>query len=604
MRTIPLHSSAVGGVLTMLAAAPSMLAAADITFFSWSDPHYEIEHSDGRAMVQVINGLPGTDFPAALGGKVEEPRGILIQGDLIDDGARNEEYPVQWANYTADFGVHGEGRCRFPVFDGVGNHDLNPDLFVYKQIAARNQARLQLGLIRQVSENGYHYSWDWEDIHFVQLNLFCGDHWHGEADTYGPVHDPMLSREFLIKNLRENVGTSGRPVVVIQHYRPIDENWWTHLAADGFHQVLQDYNVILILVGHQGGGPDNTWRGIHWTSSNSTLLVIRITADNHLDIAAHDGKDWRGSVRKTIRRAHQPGQGPTVIHNGDWATEITPVSATLGGKILHHADPQAKVWFYWGTSDGGSDPAAWQHSRAISPQPAHQPFHLHIDGLQPWTTYHYRCAAVTPSGTAWAAASIPFETRGHLPDGWESTFVGHPQRAGGGAHHHQETFTLRATGRDIGEGDYGIDNFQFAFQPLDGNGSVSARITSLADNAAQPRAGVMIREGTAMDARNVSLTLDRSGNLRWMNRVQIAGRSAATPPVMAATPVWLRITREGDTFTASHSADGQTWQHIGDPLTLDLAPRLSAGLAATAGNRNSSSHHTSTFDHVRVIQHP
>ena len=69
-------------------------------------------------------------------------------------------------------------------------------------------------MIQHVSDNGYHYSWDWDGVHFVNVNLFPGNVWEGEAVAYGRGHDPLFARDFLIADLRRNVGTSGRPVVI------------------------------------------------------------------------------------------------------------------------------------------------------------------------------------------------------------------------------------------------------------------------------------------------------------------------------------------------------------------------------------------------------
>ena len=69
--------------------------------------------------------------------------------------------------------------------------------------------------------------------------------------------------------------------------------------------------------------------------------------------------------------------------------------------------------------------------------------------------------------------------------------------------------TLNGAGRDR----YGAqDAFYFASQPLSGNGQIVARLDSLQlywDN----RAGVMIRESLAPDARYVSLAI-----LKWIDR--------------------------------------------------------------------------------------
>src|SRR3990172_3638915 len=137
------HRSSLFLVLVLLGCGSA--SAADLTFFSFSDPHYGA--LSGRTnptplvshpMVREINTLPGTPYPDLIGGVVGSPRGILMQGDLINDGAVADKYSTQWANYAAEFGVNGEGRCRFPVFEGVGNHDLNENLFVWNKVKERN----------------------------------------------------------------------------------------------------------------------------------------------------------------------------------------------------------------------------------------------------------------------------------------------------------------------------------------------------------------------------------------------------------------------------------------------------------------------------------
>jgi hypothetical protein len=190
----------------------------ELTFYAMSDTHvgHVIDREKGTIKQQCeevawINSLPGAAYPEAMGGVVGPPRGVVMAGDLINDGALADRYPKQWADWVADFGVDGEGRCRFPVFEGVGNHDVNLNLFVFNQIKQRNRKRLVLGYIGHVSDNGYHYSWDWNGVHFVNVNIFPGNEWHGEADAYGPAHDPLFARDFLEKDLRQNVGNSAPP---------------------------------------------------------------------------------------------------------------------------------------------------------------------------------------------------------------------------------------------------------------------------------------------------------------------------------------------------------------------------------------------------------
>ncbi len=166
--------AATGSIIVPLLLCASCLLAADFTFFGYSDTHYGAETSGINQMVDIINSLPGTAYPASIGGVVDTPRGIIMPGDLINDGAVASKYQTQWASYVADFGVNGDGRCKFPVFEGLGNHDVNTNLFIFNKIEERNVIRKKLKLISDISQNGYHYSWDWDGIHFVNVNLFPG----------------------------------------------------------------------------------------------------------------------------------------------------------------------------------------------------------------------------------------------------------------------------------------------------------------------------------------------------------------------------------------------------------------------------------------------
>jgi len=584
--------------------------AADVTFFSYSDIHYGARTSRDDATpitrspyVEVINHLPGTAYPAAVGGVVGTPRGVIMQGDLINDGALADRYPKQWADYIADFGVNGEGRCTFPVFEGVGNHDVNPNLFVFEQVKARNQVRKELGYIDHISPNGYHYAWDWDGVRFINVNLFPGDVWEGEADSYGRAHDPMYSRAFLIEDLEKFVGDSGRPVVIMQHYRPVDENWWTFSAADKYYRAIQDYNVIAIMVGHQGGGVNNTWRGINWISSNGQLIVCRIEGDTFT--AAHRTlQDWGGTFSKKIYHSYADSGLPAVVSNGDWATDVTATGATLSGRIVHEAVSPTELLVYWGPEDGGGRPDAWAHVKSLGVQAKGETVSTTVDGLEPWTPYHYRVAARNSEGTAWAGTSIPFHTAGVLPADWQTRLIGYAQRPGGGANLHRGVFTVRGSGRDIAERGEPIDNFQYAYRALEGDGAITARLTEMEVRSREPKVGVMLRENTENGAKNVALLFNPRMGLRLSSRTAPDGGStwnAAVDEVTTA-PCWLRITRRGNTFTGFRSEDGQTWTQVGEPVTVQMEPTILAGLAVTAGNRDESKLHTSTFDRISVSQ--
>ena len=576
--------------------------AADITFFAYSDCHFGAGEPPKvtTPVVDWINALPGTPFPAEIGGVVEKPRAVIMSGDLIDHGSVAEKYPEEWQNYIAQFGVNGEGICKFPVFEGMGNHDWNPNLFVYDRIKERNAKRLELGFIQNISENGYHYSWDWDGIHFINLNIFPGNGWHGEADTYSAgSHDPLFSRAFLEEDLRKNVGDTGRPVILIHHFRPIDENWWTFSAADKYHRIIQDYNVIMIMVGHQGGGVNNTWRGINWASSNGELEVFRITPDNVLTAIPRKEDKWERPIQKKIHLDYKSSGLPAVVNNGEWATGVTRESATLNGKIIYDSTPASEVTIYWGETDGGTDPAKWAHAEKLGSRKAGDPFKTAISGLKPWTPYHFRCHVANSNGTAWAAASIPFVTRGILPGKWDTEFVGHEQRPWGGANLQDGVITVRGSGRDIGEPGETIDNFQYAYTAAEGDKVIQAHLLGMEGETRQPMAGVMMRENLEAGSRSVALLQSKQG-VRLFSRAQPNGKTSISPYTKFDHPVRLKLERSGHLFTAYAAADGQEWIRIGEPVTVEMGESITAGLAVTAGNRDGSRHQEAMFDQAEI----
>jgi cytolysin (calcineurin-like family phosphatase) len=295
-------------VCTALAWPVCSVTAApprDVTFISTSDSHYrEPDHKFGhhndlnRASIEEMNRIATVAWPDKLGGgTIAKPRGVVVLGDLIDDGDRHTtERKIseeQYRLFAADFGLDGaDGLLKFPVFEGWGNHDGPPEgkekagFSSQGQIRKRNLVRKQKGLIDNLSDNGLHYSWDWDDVHFVQLNIYPADK-QREGVHYSPVwHDPQGALSFLKKDLAEKVGRSGRPVVLMSHCG-FDTDWWVKEDWQETYAAAKDYNVVLYLYGHSGTGvrqwaPDGEpkkWDCINDGHTDVGFFVIQITGD-------------------------------------------------------------------------------------------------------------------------------------------------------------------------------------------------------------------------------------------------------------------------------------------------------------------------------------
>jgi cytolysin (calcineurin-like family phosphatase) len=313
-----------GLVLIVLAAACSgsppdeTLAAAgpdDITFFITSDLHYGVSPTVAAAnglTVEAMNGLAGEPYPEAIGGRVAVPRGVVVLGDIVENG-NAPEAARWWSEFAADYDPAGRGRLRFPAYEGVGNHDGDPGKPVREGVKARNPHRPG---IRSISGNGLHYSWDWGPVHFVQLNLFPGSAGIDIINRWGKRFEgdwklPGHSLEFLVEDLRENVGASGRTVVIFQHYG-WDEwgrDWYSAREREAYAEALQGYRIAALFWGHSHEAMRIDWRGIPTFCVGSgqrnpepgEFFVVRITPEA-LTVAERKAKGGWGLTDRIALR--------------------------------------------------------------------------------------------------------------------------------------------------------------------------------------------------------------------------------------------------------------------------------------------------------------
>jgi len=322
-------------VLVLATAAASGMPAEpsskppprDLTFIATSDAHYDaFENEDRnervRDTLRYLNGVTNLTWPEELGGgPIASPRGVLALGDLIDDGDRvfqgKHQTPRQWHQFAADFGLDGtDGLLNFPVFETWGNHDGPPagrEKFGFSfqaRLKERNLRRQQKGWLTNLSTNHLHYSWDWDDVHFVMLGLYPADAQHPQI-KYSPIwHDPQGALTFLKNDLATHVGASGRPVVLLSHCG-FDTDWWHTNDWRAAFEVAKSYNVLLYLYGHTGTGlrtwgppdADSPWQCVNTGQTENGFFVVQITADRLR--LAYRSKHWLiekqadGKIRRT-----------------------------------------------------------------------------------------------------------------------------------------------------------------------------------------------------------------------------------------------------------------------------------------------------------------
>ena len=151
-----------------------------------------------------------------------------------------------------------------------------------------------------------------------------------------------------------------------------------------------------------------------------------------------------------------------------------------------------------------------------------------------------------------------------------------------------QSYTITGNGADIGESS---DQFHFAHKPLNGDGTIIARIDSIENTNAWAKAGVMIRETMDPDSVHAMVAVTPSGRVAFVFRPGTAGGSQVTSTAQdsVSLPHWVKLTRQGARFSAEHSADGVNWMPVesSDPqdpsqFNIPMVANVSVGLAVTA----------------------
>ena len=155
-------------------------------------------------------------------------------------------------------------------------------------------------------------------------------------------------------------------------------------------------------------------------------------------------------------------------------------------------------------------------------------------------------------------------------------------------------FTVTGSGADI----WGAaDAFQFAYQPMTGDGTIIARVTGIQNTSSFAKAGIMIRGSLNPDAAHVILDLRPTYDVEFMTRTNATGQTTFLATAVQAPPTWLKLVRSGSTVTAYVSSDGANWTSLG--YTSPNIPATAYwGLAVTS--HNNSATNQSTFDNVSI----
>jgi hypothetical protein len=158
----------------------------------------------------------------------------------------------------------------------------------------------------------------------------------------------------------------------------------------------------------------------------------------------------------------------------------------------------------------------------------------------------------------------------------------------GGTPRFQQTatdcYTMIASGTDI----WGTaDEFRYAYKPLAGDGTITARVRSITNTNSWAKAGVMIRATLDPGSTHAMVVVTPGQGISFQRRLVADSSSADTTLPGIVAPYWVRLTRQGNTLSAEHSPDGTTWTDFApgvSSVTIPMPASVYIGLALTAHN--------------------
>lgn len=151
------------------------------------------------------------------------------------------------------------------------------------------------------------------------------------------------------------------------------------------------------------------------------------------------------------------------------------------------------------------------------------------------------------------------------------------------------------------------DSNTYVSMPWVGDGVFTARLASFTSTDSSAKAGIIFRETTNSGSRYSTIYMIRAngGAVIFQHKTATNGSSTGTnffngSVTSRGIPEWIRLVRQGDTFSMFYSENGTTWTELGTPRTNAMSgSALSVGfvIAPRTGNATASA----VFDNISFL---
>ncbi len=388
------------------------------------------------------------------------------------------------------------------------------------------------------------------------VRLTANSNWESILTQYGLSEVRFFYIPIQAREPRPASGATGVPLNVTLGWRAGREAAQHNVYLSDDRQAVMDGTASVVTVTGAGYGPLSLdvgktyyWRvdevndpsigatmsGDLWSFTTTEFLVIDDfelydANDNQIWYAWHDGLGY-GS----------PTTPPYFAGNGTGAAVGDENTASFTEQTIVHSGSQSMPLNYDNNKQGFA-----KYSEA----------ELTLTSLRDWT-----------AGGVGALAL------------W---FRGNPASVGSFVEAPAGTYTMTATGVDIwGQ----ADQFHYAFKTLNGVGTIEAQVLSVDNTDPWAKAGVMIRETLDAGSKHAFVCVTPANGVAFQSRDFTDGVSSNTNQTGLAAPYWVKLERDAaGNFTASHSANGTTWQPVGNasPMNIPMNTAAYIGLALTS----------------------